>query len=346
MLIDENTLLDHLYVDFGYNIMRGSWCILSETRSRISNLDKYIKVVNNKVYDTVQNVENGKVYSITLDEKDFDEISDKFFDTITLNIKIGVMCYGLNNLSSYNNSESGITKDGKKHVSIDINVSRGSYIDSIEQLDIVLGHELIHARNDIAMRQKGKFAGCEKGNGNYNVIVDMMTGKGHFNILNGEEKDYVKKLGRILYFLNGTEQKAFLGQCYSELLSKKDNIKDSETAFKAIKETDTWKKFLNIEEKIKEITNVTKPSVRDEVLRAYCIAFGKNYDDYNYTLFLNKLQKKYNDSVDNFFRKVSKMACDAYFSGSNYNPNAYNSLLFECIGNEIETFMERYSWIK
>ena len=106
MLLNENTLAEHLSVDFGYNIMRGTFSTMCEVHGRITNLDKMIRSVNLNVYETVKNPENGRMYSIVIDENDFKEISDCFFDTIRINIGFGVMCLDGNNISSYNASKS------------------------------------------------------------------------------------------------------------------------------------------------------------------------------------------------------------------------------------------------
>ena len=342
MLLNENTLAEHLSVDFGYNIMRGTFSTMCEVHGRITNLDKMIRSVNLNVYETVKNPENGRMYSIVIDENDFKEISDCFFDTIRINIGFGVMCLDGNNISSYNASKSTVSPDGRVHVEIDINVSSITYIDTIERLDIVLGHELIHAMQDISMRKKGLLSTDEKGSGDYNVIISMVRGSGKFRILSHNEKGYVRMLGRILYFLHKTEQKAFIGQCYSEISNMKDEIKDSQTAYNVIKKTDTWKGFEMVDGYIDSICSVTDPNVRDELVQAYCDVFGKNYLNVNYDNFLSSLKSLYSKSVDNFFRKVSKMACDAYMESDNLKKRSYNELFFESLIGKTEMFMKNF----
>lgn len=343
MLLNENTLAEHLSVDFGYNIMCGTFSTVCEVHSRITNLDKIIRSVNLKVYDTVKNPENGRMYSIVIDENDFKDIGDGFFDTIRINIGFGVMCLdGGNNISSYNASKSTVSPDGKVHVEIDINVSSITYIDTIERLDIVLGHELIHAMQDISMRKKGLLSTDEKGSGDYDTIISMVKGSGKFRILSHNEKLYVRMLGRVLYFLHKTEQKAFIGQCFSEISKMKNEIKDSKTAYGVIKKTDTWKGFEMVDGYIDLICNVSDPNVRDELLQAYCDVFDKNYLNVNYDNFLNSLKLLYSKSVDNFFRKGSKMACDAYMESDNLKKRSYNELFFESLIGKTEIFMKNF----
>jgi len=326
------SLLKHLSVEFGYNIMRNKWSALNETRGYVSNLDMYLKIIDRKVYETTTDLKNGIVYEINLNETDFEDVPNKFFDTITMKIQFGVMCgEKIMSGAGYEPSESGISKDGKVHVSIWVDVSDTSYITAIEKLNVFVGHELIHARQDVAMLKRGKSISDEKVEGSYADSVRMASSR-KMEYVSEKETECIRKLGRILYFLTPTEQNAFIGQCFSELVDKKEDIKDSITAYNTITKTKTFKLFEKVKKMLEELSEVKDGEIMYNLLVSYCenngIDISKN-PKLTYSWMISNLQKRTSNAFEHFFKRVSKMACDAYFQSRNYNPHAYSTLFME-----------------
>ena len=336
------SLMEHLSVEFGYNIMRNKWSALNETRGYVSNLDMYLKIIDRKVYENTSDLEKGKVYEINLDETDFEDVRNKFFDAITLKIQFGVMCGDqIMSGAGYEPSESGISKDGQIHISIWVDVSDTSYITAIEKLNVFVGHELIHARQDVAMMKNGKRISDEKVEGSYENSIRMAASR-KIEYVSEKETECMRKLGRILYFLTPTEQNAFIGQCFSELVDKKEYIKDSITAYNTITQTKTFKLFEKVKKMVKELSDVNDGEIMYDLLVSYCenagIDISKNHK-LTYSWMISDLQKRISNAFEHFFKRVSKMACDAYFQSRNYNPRTYNSIFMEEFEDDNEGFI-------
>ena len=107
-----------------------------------------------------------------------------------------------------------------------------------------------------------------------------------------------KAIANMLYKLNRMERNAYIAQLKQELLNKKSNLKNTKTTFETIKETESYKKFLSLEDNIKILSNITDVMTQNEIINAVNTIMGTFFSNYaqvkKYLINRwNKWRKKY-----------------------------------------------------
>ena len=334
-------LYEHIALEFGYNIARCMWSVLSETRGRITHLDQYLKAIDQKVYDAAKNADDGEIYNITLDEDDFAAIPDKFFDRITISIRFS-LAGGFKTHGYFDSDNSGIDSEGNAFVTINASVSEPDYISAVEKLNVIVGHELIHARHEIGLlKSTGKTISGSGADGDYRSIYNMLRNTGEYDTDDTEKRVGHETIGSLLYITCPSEMNAFVGECYSELLGMKDDIKDSYSAFECVKKTEIWRMLEKRCHSLSKLEKIKSPLAKVELVDEYCNVLGIRNMNYTFDDMVSDLRIRLARAEETVMKKVSKMACDAYYKGKNHNPRAYNSMLIEVLCDDRKKFFRK-----
>ena len=125
----------------------------------------------------------------------------------------------------------------------------------------------------------------------------------------------VSALANILYTLNRMERNAYIAQLKQELLTKKNLIKDNKTAFDLIKNTESYKKFLYLEQQVNVIFTIIDEDVQKDLIDTL-----NNIMNTHFTTF--KQLKKYFlirwlKWKKAYFKNASKIAYDIFSSTNN-----------------------------
>lgn len=188
---------------------------------------------------------------------------------------------------------------------IDIQISANSENDLRYAFSFAVGHELTHAYN---LYQYAKTYGID------NMKQNVSYQQKYRNIRRGMNPYVIinyRAVALMLYHLNRMERNAYIAQLKQELLSKKDEIKDSETAFDAIKTTESYKKFLNLENNVNLcLSDEMTTTAQNEITYALNSIMEKKFTNYNQVR--NYFSDRWRKWKKAYLIKASKIANDIY----------------------------------
>lgn len=273
---------------------------INEAYGYISGIQNAMHGINRKVFNECEQLKkNGDTVAFYITEKDFPNVNNKFFDILRCTVTI-IKSHTRACECEYVESESG--KVGKKTIiTLRVTVYGTAYEDIIDSIKSDLSHELIHAYQDITMRNDG--------NGGIFAAHKGVDYNGVIRLLQSENKDE-NALGCLLYNIHDTERNANIGQTYAELEAKKDSLTDVEHIMDEIKNTE-YARQLRVSEKILDgITN--EPNI--EIKKVYLNAFNKvsGITTTKYRKMIQYLKYILNRAKSHYYKQASKMAYDIY----------------------------------
>ena len=309
-LLKEDALLDaHLLAEFSFGQPYVRRKPLTEEHGYIGGLSSAFLQIEEKIYNACEGLRNeGDTATITLNESDFERITDKFFDKIVCRIKITKSRKG-DETSYYDEYNSGVL-DKQRVVRIGIEVQDEDFHSILSRIETCLSHELIHAYQDIIMKQRGR-GGIHS---DENTVDYTKINKLRLHTY----QPYIR-LGNILYFLYNAEQNSYIGQAHTELLKKRDTFTNAEgrpnhdAIRDSIKATECMKVLRYVKGWLTTIRETTDPRLQEEYVKAYRYATGKGKITFNQ--ILKELDYQYYRMESKATKQLSKMAHDIFAEG-------------------------------
>lgn len=225
-----NSLTTHLFIEFYYNGGKGLFLNeqLLEGREKKLLFERYgifngCEEVVKKLVTLIRNLRPSR--DITLDDCGLN-----FLKTIHLKIE--------DNRSALATYSPDDTVVGEKGVFEEITIIISSSLkDEYEQYAFIT-HELIHAKQDYDLRQKGSSLWDEMKKVNY---------RGHAKI-GADEEEVKKQLGLLLYYLNQYEIGGFVSMLKSEFEKVKNHVfNDIQDVINYIKTTGPYRTYIVIQ---------------------------------------------------------------------------------------------------
>ena len=176
---------------------------------------------------------------------------------------------------------------------IEFSVEGNNPMEIINTIRFAIGHELTHAYNLVMYARK-------KGLTVREIMDNYLYGQHYSNIKQAQNYGVGNKkaIAYVLYHLNRMERNAYLAQLKQELEAKADLIMDSESAWQAVLESESYKKFKNIQQNVYIMCGRMSPAVKKELVDATNDITGKKFKNYNqvikfYLSYWNVWKKKY-----------------------------------------------------
>lgn len=293
-------LKHHIITEFARNFVP---CLILEEHGYISDIDELIEYFKKMVEGQIQLAfSDGIPETVTREYKDKINFNT-FFEYYKLNLKIvpsNVLSYkgGAAPKSVYVHPQKG---EWVCVPDIELTINTNNALNAMKTFSFAIGHELTHCYD---LLQYAKETGQDPWYSlNRNKYFDIRNNQ-IFGIGNN------RAIAQMLYHLNKTERNAYIAQLRQELLSVKDKIKDSKTAIDAVKNTESYKKFISLENNINIIFGITDKDVQTDLLSYTNDIMGKKFTTYNQLkkYYLNRWQKwKYK-----YLTTASKIVYDVY----------------------------------
>lgn len=179
---------------------------------------------------------------------------------------------------------------------------------AINVLAIAVGHELTHCYN--------LFQYAIKTNKD---TTSLPSKTGYDKITNSRisQSSIDQNVGDFMYLTHRMERNAYIAQLKQELMIMKNNIKDSTTAYNAIKKTNVYVGVKMGEGFVKTINNMTNPEEQMEMINAFNKASGLKFSTFNQLVkYVNQRWAKFKKK---FMIMASKIVNDVYLD----NPQNY-----------------------
>ena len=289
-------LKNHIIYEF-YAGLPNRENILMESRGVVSGLHEVVKAICEEMSDQIWETcsigeETTKTY--TGDVSDFN--LSTFFRNYTVHLTTmydeGKTRYGGSLLmqDSFSDVEGGVIC----HPVIEIVVHGNDASNMFRTIVFAIGHELTHA-----------FNGYQYANKNGLVKQDIINNFRHdqnYSSIDTSKQSKVqneKVIASLLYLTNRMERNAYIAQLKQELESVKDTIKDSTSAWNAVLNTESYKKFKQIERVYEQLTSGTLSNLAKEQVMGFTNKIlGKSFVNYKrienfYTNIWSKWEKKY-----------------------------------------------------
>lgn len=278
--------------------------LLKETHGYINDIDEIIeyfkKLVEEQIITTYSTTNESTTKSYS-DKINF----NSFFEWYKLRVT-----FEISNETKYSGGMSPksifINPINGKWVcvpEINLTIKTNNVINAMKTFSFCMGHELTHCYDLLSYAKETKqdpWYSIER-NRYFDIKNNMNFGVGN-----------TKACAHILYSLNRMERNAFIAQLRQELLSNKDNIKDSKSATEVIKQTESYQKFLLLERNVIIILNNKNKEVQENLIRDLNNIMNKNFINYNQLVkyYLNRWRKW----KQQYLSQASKMAYDIFAS--------------------------------
>ena len=180
------------------------------------------------------------------------------------------------------------------HPVIEFTVYGNDASDMARTIVFAIGHELTHAFNDYQYANKN---GLTKQD-----IINNFRHDQSYNSITASKQSQVqneKAIANLLYLTNRMERNAYIAQLKQELESVKDTINDSTSAWNAVLNTESYKKFKQIERVYEQLVSGKLSNLAKEQVMGFTNKIlGKSFVNYErverfYTNIWNKWKKKY-----------------------------------------------------
>lgn len=304
----NNELRNHIIYEF-YAGLPNRENILMESRGIVSGLHEVVKAICEEMSDQIWETcsvgdETTEMY--TGDVSDFN--LSTFFRNYTVHLTTiydeGKTRYsgGLLIPDSFSDVEGGVIC----HPVIEFVVYGNDASNMARTIVFAIGHELTHAFNDYQYANK-------KGLAKQDIINNFRHGQNYNSIIASKQSKVQneKAIANLLYLTNRMERNAYIAQLKQELESVKDTIKDSTSAWNAVLNTESYKKFKQIERVYEQLVSGTLSNLAKEQIMGFTNKIlGKSFVNYErverfYTNIWNKWKKKY-------LTTASKIAYDIF----------------------------------
>lgn len=313
-------LLNHLLFEFSDVLPGKNRRMLTEKRGRITDIDKIVdylcvgiqkqalNVIKDRGRSTLYNREE---YTGNIKDAGINTFFDEYYITVDIyyqkrNDEYSGGFYPGRSFTNISDPDTGEFIGVKCSPNISIMVNGTTLDEIMHTIRFALGHELTHAYNSYQYANKT------------HSTVDQTFN----NFSEGQRYKYIQKASRkysgnpkavanLLYHLNRMERNSYIAQLYNELLDRKDEIKDVESAARVIKETESYRKFKNVRANIEAIYSPTiTDDAKNNIMLVTNEITGKNFTTYNqvkkyYLRVWDKWKKKY-------LSTASKIARDIY----------------------------------
>lgn len=183
-----------------------------------------------------------------------------------------------------------------------------SEAEAVRMCQLCLAHELTHGYNFVEYAIKNGFGPVDTRMGrSYRKIIEEMRQR-EFD----EKFTFVHDL---LYRLSRLERNAFIGQIYTELRNYDMEGKSFQEIYELIFQTRTYKSTVkNIEDENNYLQAVTGQDLQKEIIEQVNYLTNKKFTNFE------QVKKYFQNRVDKwkkaFFRKVIKIAYDAYYKNT------------------------------
>lgn len=305
----NNELRNHIIYEF-YAGLPNRENILMESRGVVSGLHDVVKAICEELSDQIWETYNTKeeetrVYSGEVSEFGLKSFFEDFTITLTTIYGNNKSKYrgGLSVSKSFSDSENGVVCSPV----INFHVTNNDPHDMARTISFAIGHELTHAYNFYQYARKNNLT-VQQMMDNFDDIQrygDIMATKNSPG-LNNE-----KAVGDILYKLNRMEHNAYIAQLKQELESNADKITDSKSAWKIVLNSESYKKFENLERNFQILFGLDmSDEAKKQIIYYTNRATGKDFKNYNqlkkfYRAYWETWKKKY-------LTTASKIAYDIY----------------------------------
>ena len=297
-------LKQHLVYEFTHG--RFNRDIIFEVRSIVPNIDYIVNTVTTAVQKQINTtIEKGYETTRIYTEKSF-EIKNCFFNEFYFEVtfKIGdkpTYPGGFAPIESfiYSNKKKGYIF----RPYIIIAITSNNFDDFCNKFKFSIAHELTHAY--------GFYQYCiEHGKPqskdeilSYGLLKQQSAMNSGLN--------FKSMIGILHYKLSFKELNAFLGQLRQELINNKDNIKDSQSAFNIIKDTNSYTKvFQDNKQKIEELCSITDETNQQLIIKYTNQVANKKFTTYNQ--IVKYYQTKWYKWSKLYLTKASKIAYDVF----------------------------------
>ena len=170
-------------------------------------------------------------------------------------------------------------------------------------LSFCIAHELTHCYNVLQYSIQT----------NQDVLPSLKKNR-YFDIKDKENSIWQneKVLSHILYSLNRVERNAYLAQLRQELNAVKDKMTDDKAIFNLITNTESYKRFKNIENNINILNKIKDEDVKTELTEYINNMMNKKFGTFNQTKkYLNGRWEKWKKA---YLSKATKIAYDVFLT--------------------------------
>lgn len=231
-------LKNHLLYEFTIN----NYGFLNETRSIVNGIDNTVLMFLNMVSEQIKNTKT-KSTNIYTEKNNFN--IKTFFTQFKLKLTI---TKGEKKYSGGCDINNSIIKNSENKwiciPDIELQVQGKNENEIRNVFGFAIGHELTHLYNMLQYAIKNNENG-------YNNVFDKNK---YRNISNTMSNPFFEKntkiIAQILYTLTRIERNAYIAQLRQELLNQEELITDTNSAYEAIKNTESYKRLLFLEKNI------------------------------------------------------------------------------------------------
>lgn len=295
----DKTLLEHISIEYRYGPVLNDEQMITESHGMVPGVENYvygiIRFFREKILPFIK---DGGTYSERIRFPGVLGDFKKFFNTCDIGIIASIRDGGASWESSYDQRASSFS-DGYGHVKINLSCGASTQ----EQLENLIAtnfaHEITHAYEDF-MRNKNGAPSIKDITSDDKYMSKLMTWKF------GSSQN-AKILGKMLYWLDGLELKAIVGQIASEINGKP--VRSAKDALDAVKATNAYSIFVKLWQNTEYIMSCDDTMTRNELLSAYRIIKGKNV---SWEKFVSDISERWNIWKHKFLQNAGKIAYD-YF---------------------------------
>lgn len=280
----ENLLLTHTFIEMFYNNSIGS-LLYEHQMDDVYKKDIFEKYGLTNGFEETANMIAGIVFD--KHEPQTIEVNSKYIDFID---KILIRLDRTRiNPATYSHDESTLNTDGtfsKVVIYVKLPVGGFSYLVGN------IMHELVHAKQDHDLMEKGSSLPDENAKIGYRKTVDMPP-----------INDIVKEISDLLYCLNQYERGAYVAMLQGEILKVKDKVFPSiDEAVDFLRNTEPYLTYLKIKEYVDKYTNrFYSDSFKQQILEIV-----NKISDYNFKTF-NDFRKWATTRVDKTIFKMENV---------------------------------------
>lgn len=300
------------HLQFEFKVHNSLFAIpLNEARSVVDGIDNVVNIFLNMAYDQIKhtfskfNTENEITSYYNETNKIWKNSNIKTFFN-KFNLKLTIKKANVNRQDGGADTNS-ITEIGKNTFDckpdITLIISATDAVNANNGLGIAIGHELTHCYNLLQYAIK---------NGKYDtsVIFDKNKYKNIDDVFHNPGPNNLKAIGTMLYNLTRVERNAYIAQLRQELLAKKDLLKDASSLFDVIKTTNSYKKFLLLEDNVNAILSATNKQVQDQLISYLNHIMESNFTTFNQ--FKKYFVRRWTKWKKAYIIKASKIAYDVF----------------------------------
>ena len=293
-----DTLLEHILIEFklGKTFSIDQWIPLNESDGLAYDIDEIRRCVAEFI--TSLNVGKNRVVAV-MTHDDFKGIKRNIFKEIYIKFYISV------NPEKPNYRKGQTWETGTPDCILIEIAANGEDIDElIHQCNKALCHELIHAMENTGLI----------GTGRTSLRKNHQT-TDYYNYVNKtnyppSDKE-IASLFKVLYWTDFSERKAFIATIYSELKKHAKEIRDSETGYNVLKNTEEWKGFEGWRNTVQKLNSYSGDTENEKRILS---AYNKSVDNpiTNYQTFLKMVNRRWRKMEHSIYKKVSRLIYRVY----------------------------------